>query len=84
MSYSEFQSYIDGAHPGREGWVTGDMQEQMRAALKDAVEAVAGRINPKRRRNCFELVGCDFMVSEDFRLVLIEVHDAMLHFFNFT
>ena len=31
-------------------------------------------MNPSKRRNCFELLGYDFMIDEDFRIWLIEVN----------
>jgi hypothetical protein len=50
------------------------MSQGIEACLKEAVEAVAPRLNPNKRKNCFELTGCDFMLTEDFQLKLIEVN----------
>jgi D-alanine-D-alanine ligase-like ATP-grasp enzyme len=37
------------------------------------VAAIPG-LNPNKRENCFELMGYDFMIDEDFRVWLIEVN----------
>lgn len=31
-------------------------------------------LNPNKRDNCFELMGFDFLIDEDFRVWLIEVN----------
>ena len=42
--------------------------------LRDCAEAaVLAGVNPRKRRNCFELLGVDFMVTSNFELMLIEV-----------
>jgi len=45
----------------------------MNDALAVAVAAAAPHLNPKRRRNCFEMMGADFMFTHDFKPMLIEV-----------
>lgn len=40
----------------------------------DVFLASKNKLNPNKRRNCFELVGFDFMIDEDFRTWLIEVN----------
>mmetsp|Transcript_34053 Transcript_34053/g.40042 ORF Transcript_34053/g.40042 Transcript_34053/m.40042 type:complete len:277 (-) Transcript_34053:257-1087(-) len=74
MNYSEFQTYLDLKYPEKDRWVTEVMLPEMEQILKTTVTCIASTINPKRRRNCFELLGCDFMVTDDFELKLIEVN----------
>lgn len=52
------------------------MVPEMTVALVDCAAAAETSINPRRRRNCFELLGVDFMVTSDFKLMLIEVLNA--------
>lgn len=33
-----------------------------------------GKMNPNHRSNCFELYGYDFMITDDFNVLLIEVN----------
>lgn len=40
----------------------------------DCFVAAIGGLNPNKRENCFELMGYDFMIDEDFRVWLIEVN----------
>jgi tubulin polyglutamylase TTLL1 len=42
--------------------------------LMDVAVASEDTINPNRRRNCFQLLGCDFMVTDNFEVVLIEIN----------
>ena len=39
-----------------------------------AFQSVARKINPYRRKNCFELFGLDYMLDEDLNCWLIEVN----------
>jgi hypothetical protein len=86
LSYAQFQAYLDALHPdgSKQGWVRGAMVDDMQTALKEMVSAGCpisdsdsgtggGGLNPKKRRNCFELLGCDFMVDDQYQLKLIEV-----------
>ena len=40
----------------------------------DCFLSVKNDLNPSRRRNCFELLGFDFMIDEDLRTWLIEIN----------
>lgn len=40
----------------------------------DCFVAAIGGLNPNKRELCFELMGYDFMIDEDFRVWLIEVN----------
>ena len=47
----------------------------MKDIIIDTIQAIKKDLNPGRRRNCFELLGYDFLVDEDFRLWLLEVNN---------
>jgi hypothetical protein len=44
----------------------------MKKIVTDTLRAVYGKVDPYRRKNCFEVFGYDFMIDENFRLYLIE------------
>jgi tubulin monoglycylase TTLL3/8 len=84
LSYGQFQAHLDEVacpRGERRGWVSGGMVDDMQAALREVVRsgcgAAGGGLNPQKRRNCFQLLGCDFMVDEKFHLKLIEVQQKL-------
>jgi len=40
----------------------------------DSFLSVRHKMNPNRRKNCFELFGFDFLLDEDFRIWLLEIN----------
>jgi Tubulin-tyrosine ligase family len=46
----------------------------MKDLIIDTFNASKGQLNPNKRKNCFELLGYDFLIDEDFRLWVIEVN----------
>lgn len=46
----------------------------MKDLIIDSILAVKTQLNPKKRKNVFELLGYDFLIDEDFRVWLIEVN----------
>ena len=40
----------------------------------DIFRACHGKLDPKRRMNCMEVFGLDFMIDDDFKSYLIEVN----------
>ena len=51
-----------------------DFLLRMKDIAIDVYLSAKNTINPSKRRNCFELLGFDFMIDEDFRVWLIEVN----------
>lgn len=46
----------------------------MKDIMIDCFLAAFNQLNPTKRDNCFELMGFDFLIDEDFRVWLIEVN----------
>jgi hypothetical protein len=46
----------------------------MKDLIIDSILSAKNTLNPNNRPNCFELVGYDFMIDEDFRTWLIEIN----------
>jgi len=47
---------------------------QMRKLITDSIRAVCYKIDPDRIQNSFELLGYDFMLDDDFKLIMIEAN----------
>ena len=47
---------------------------QINKLTADCFKAVWGKIDPFKRVNTFECFGLDFMLTEDFKVILIEVN----------
>jgi len=46
----------------------------MKDLIIDSFLSVRNKMNPNRRKHCFELFGFDFLLDEDFRVWLIEIN----------
>lgn len=46
----------------------------MKDLIIDSFLSVRNKMNPNRRKQCFELFGFDFLLDEDFRVWLIEIN----------
>lgn len=47
----------------------------MKDIIIDTLLSAKQNINTKQRRFCFELLGYDFLIDEDFRVWLLEVNN---------
>jgi len=74
MSFEEFQAYIDETYDGKANYVEEHMLPGIKELARLSVEAVALEINKSRRKCCFELLGYDFMIDDNFQISLIEVN----------
>ena len=50
------------------------MLPRIKDIVIDCFLAAASDLNPTKREHCFELMGFDFLIDEDFRVWLIEVN----------
>jgi tubulin--tyrosine ligase len=51
-----------------------DLFTQMERLVTDTFRAVFNKVDPMRNQNGFEVFGYDFMILQDFKVVLIEVN----------
>jgi hypothetical protein len=46
----------------------------MKDLIIDSFLSVRHKMNPNKRKNCFELFGFDFLIDEEFRIWLLEIN----------
>lgn len=75
LTFTQFQEYLDETFPTL-GVNFTDILMRIKDLVIDCYLAGLARqqLNPNRREPCFELMGFDFLIDEDFRVWLIEVN----------
>jgi len=74
LPLSSLQGYIDDAFPDHGVSVEKHLIPRMKDLIIDTLLSIKKSMNPKRRKNCFELFGYDFLIDEDYRTWLLEVN----------
>jgi len=74
ISFESFQNYLNLEYPNLGIDVEKHIVPRMKDLIIDCFLSVKDEINPSKRKNCFELLGFDFLIDEDFRTWLIEVN----------
>ncbi len=74
LGYDKFIQYLGEQFPKQKLDFEGDIVARMKDLMIDSYLATKHELNPRKRANCFELLGFDFMIDEDFRVWLIEVN----------
>lgn len=74
LSYNEFQMYLDKTYPDLNICFERDLKPQMNKLTTDIFRACYNKLDPKRRLNCMEVFGLDFMFDDEFRPYVIEVN----------
>jgi len=74
ISFVTFQNYLNQNFPTLGIDFNAHIVPRMKDLAIDCILAGKDYLNPHKRRNCFELLGFDFMIDEDFRTWLIEVN----------
>ena len=73
MSYPEFQRYLSTNLPIKVDFWS-EILPQMRELVRDTYRATHRLLDPKHRKQCFEVLGYDFMIDEQLKVWLIEVN----------
>lgn len=78
LSFLDFEKYLELHFPEQNAlgnaWFYTHIYPQIKKLVRDSFIATSNKINPKNRFNCFELYGYDFMITDDFKVYLIEVN----------
>lgn len=75
VSFELFQKYLDEEYPDTGISIEEHFLPRMKDIVIDAILATKKNLNQKYRRFCFELLGYDFLIDEDFRIWLLEVNN---------
>lgn len=74
LSYKEFQRYLDQHHADKKYNFFGNTLAQIKNIVKDTIQAVYLKIDSKKRVNCMEIFGYDFMLDHKLKPWIIEVN----------
>ena len=74
MSYKEFQRYLDQHHTDKKYNFFNNTLVQIKNIVKDTIQAVFLKIDCKKRVNCMEILGYDFMLDHKLKPWIIEVN----------
>jgi hypothetical protein len=74
ISFEVFKNYLSTEYAAYGVDFDKHIVPRMIDLMIDTYLSVKSVLNPAKRRNCFELLGFDFLIDEDFRVWLIEVN----------
>ncbi len=74
LGFDKFTKYIAEQYPNAPLDFQTHLIDRMKDIMIDCFLAVKRDLNQANRRNCFELLGFDFLLDEDFRVWLLEVN----------
>jgi hypothetical protein len=66
---------LDDEYPDLEVSIKDHFLPRMKDMAIDTILSIKSELNKKERRHCYELLGYDYLIDEDFRLWLLEVNN---------
>ena len=72
--FDVFQKYLDEIYPQYNVSIKDHLLPRMKDIVIDTILATKHSLNYYNRKFCFELLGYDFLIDEDFRTWLLEVN----------
>ena len=74
IGFEVFEKFVNEQFPSYNFRFQKHIIPRIKDLMIDSFLSVKNELNPSKRRNCFELLGFDFMIDEDFRTWLIEIN----------
>lgn len=74
LTLQELVDYMLSQHRCAPNWLETGLLPRIRQLVLYTIDASREKLNPHRRRNCFELLGYDFMIDENLKVWLIEIN----------
>lgn len=74
MTFQAFSDYLVSKQQCAPEWIDEELWPRIRQLVFYTIDASRSKLNPNKRRGCFELLGYDFMLDDDMRVWLIEVN----------
>ena len=72
LSFSDFKLYLQSTSPRID--FESDILSRMKYYAAVSLAAAKKRLNPNKRRECFEIFGYDFIIDNEYNVWLIEVN----------
>ena len=74
IEFPLFTEYLKQAFPNYAIDFESHIMSRIKDLMIDSFLSVKTELNPSKRKNCFEFLGYDFLIDEDFRVWLIEIN----------
>jgi len=74
IGFDVFEKYVNEKFPNYNFRFESHIIPRIKDLMIDSFLSVKNELNPSKRKNCFELLGFDFMIDEDMRTWLIEIN----------
>ena len=70
LSFEDFEKYLNEVFPDYGITMQETFMKRAKDIIIDTFLSVKNKLNPRKRKDCFELFGYDFLIDEDFSCLL--------------